>query len=151
MCQPAGADHQSMTRSFTRTAVVALALTLPLLSACSGSNDDGATPADSATATAQASAAAAQHAGEVKFVKEYRKASTKLSKGRTDAQITAYAVLVCGYLADPDVKHNDMINKMSTAMTNNGVRPNDEAVKKVAQSAVKDVCPARKGDLSRVF
>jgi hypothetical protein len=143
-----------MTRTpLTRIAALTAVICLPFLAACSGSDD--MTAAESATATARAKATASVAAGDhedlAMFVEDFKANTTKLSKGRTDTQISGYASDVCGYLADPKVKHNTMVTRLSATMTNNGVRPNDAAVKKVAEMAVKDVCPERKADLQRVF
>lgn len=136
-----------------RTALVAavVALSLPVLAACGGSDDD-------ADAAATASAQASVRAGIVKqdralntFVKDYRKAVPKMAKGVPDAKVKGFAVHVCEYTKDGDAKRDVVMVRLSKEMEANGVRPNDAAVTKLARLAVKDVCPAQKDALEELL
>jgi hypothetical protein len=137
-----------------RTALVAavVALSLPVLAACGGSDDDASDPA--ATASAQASqraAAARRDAGLADFVADYRKDVPKSAKGLTDARIRGVAIHVCEYTKDTKAKRPAVMDRLSKEMQANGVRPNDAAVTKLARLAVKDVCPAQKDALEKLL
>lgn len=126
-----------------------MALVFGFLAGCSSDSDDDPTP--SASTVIATTSAAQLKSMQSRFVADYTAAAPKMADGLTDAAIGQIAAHVCEFTSDPDADRATVITKLSTEMTNAGVKPNDEAVLKVMKFAVRDTCPQQQDELAKLI
>lgn len=134
----------------TTMLTAAIALGLPVLSACAGSSSSDSKPSPSLS-TASVVVVNESSVLTGKFVKDFRATFPKIAVGRGDAALAQDAVDACHEVVKGDTRRTDLITLVATAFTVDGEAPNDATVIKILNLMVKDACPDRSRFLASVL
>ena len=129
------------------TSVLGLAL-----AGCGSASDSDAKASPSPSPVMKASAPVNQASVlKSRYVQDYKAQFPKLAKGQSDKNIASDAATICNEIVAPGAKRSVVVGHVVTITKRNGIRPNDSAVLKIMDLAVKDACPQRTSQYKKLM